>query len=240
MTNFTDTEKILKQLDILLRNNIQNVAKRSITAEDYLKAIDEYTHYNGFATLSDLAHLLNTKRQSAYDEIKILIENGLVVRVSKGRYLLTEKGRQEANIFLRKHRIAEILLWKGLSIAWEIVDEEAMGIEHGITEAIAEAVCLKYGCEFCPHGNPVPDRDGMVTEPVDLYYSNLQKGRKYRVSRVIFENQDILDFLGNNRIFPGKIVTVGPDGALIVNTDRGDVQIPRNAARALTYLKYEP
>ena len=212
--------------------------KRSITAEDYLKSIEEFTSYQGYASLSDLAHHLCSKRQSSYDEMKILVQQGFVERTAKGQYVLTEAGTREANIFLRKHRIAEILLWKSLSIPWEAVDDEAMGIEHGITDEIAKAVCEKFGCEKCPHGNPVPAPDGSVVEPKDVFFSQLEPDRDQDVyiSRVIFENPEILTFLGQNDLLPGSKLHYKADGQLFFDSAAGFAKIESHIARAIKYL----
>lgn len=214
------------------------VETRSITTEDYLKAIDEFTLYSGYASLSEIAHLLGTARQSAYDEIKILVQKGLVERRSRGEYILTREGSVEANIFLRKHRIAEILLWKSLSLPWETIDDEAMGIEHGITETIADAVCRKYGCDSCPHGNPVPDETGRVNEIHDIFFSSLKPDRKYRISRVIFENSEILHYLGTRSMLPGYEVATDHQGRLCISPNN-DENVPESVARAITYLTFD-
>ncbi len=211
---------------------------RTVTAEDYLKSLDEFTLYKGFASLSDIAHLLNTTRQSAYDEIKILIQQGFVNKQERGKYVLSATGQRAANLFLRKHRIAEIILWKGLSIKWEHVDDQAMGIEHGITEEIAEAVCQKFGCETCPHGNPVPDSHGNVTEINDLTVDDLLPGKSYKITRVIFENREILEFLGKNSLLPGSIVETDEENGLHSMDGRG-TRIPYHIGKALRYLTHE-
>lgn len=211
---------------------------RTVTAEDYLKSLDEFTLYKGFASLSDIAHLLNTTRQSAYDEIKILLQKGFVIKQDRGKYVLSPAGQQAANLFLRKHRIAEILLWKGLSMKWEQIDDQAMGIEHGITEDIARAVCQKFGCETCPHGNPVPDIMGNVSEINDLTMDELLPGKSYKISRVIFENREILEFLGQNSLLPGAIVYTDEQNALHDRNYRDRV-IPKPIGKALRYLIYE-
>ena len=74
----------------------------SITSEDYLKLINEYTMYSGYTTLSDISDYLNITRQSAYDEANLLIRNNLVDRKSRDKYVLTDKGNKGANIELLK------------------------------------------------------------------------------------------------------------------------------------------
>ncbi len=205
--------------------------KQSITAEDYLKSIHELTEYRGYASLIDISKLLGTARQSVYDEINIMLEKHLVRRIERGRYVLTPSGQVDANKFLRKHRIAEILLFRGLSLEWKNLDDQAMGIEHGMTDEIMEKVCQKYGCDRCPHGNPVPDREGNVEQIEDMKMSGAVQGTGYVISRVIFEEHSILEFLNENHIFPGTEIIYTYDGQW--SLDGKIVAFPENVSGAL-------
>ena len=207
------------------------MGKTSITEEDYLKSIHELTEYEGYATLSDISRLLGTLRQSAYDEINILLQKNLVKRIERGKYVLTEIGQKQANLFLRKHRIAEILLYKGLSLEWKKLDELAMGIEHGMTEEIMERVCEKYGCERCPHGNPVPREDGTVMEIDDFSMSQASPGKTYMVSRIVYEESFILNFLSDNGIFPGTPIRCINSNKW--SLDGGEVEFPPRVNQAV-------
>lgn len=205
--------------------------KQSITTEDYLKSIHELTEYRGYASLTDIARILGTARQSVYDEINIMLDRELVRRIDRGKYVLTQTGQINANKFLRKHRIAEILLFRGLSMNWEHLDDQAMGIEHGMTDEIMEKVCEKYGCSRCPHGNPVPDQNG-VAEPVqDMKMSGAIQGLRYIVSRVIFEEKSILSFLSENQLYPGTEVTYTYEG--VWNLNEKEIHFPDNVKEAL-------
>ncbi|MEM0155569.1 MAG: metal-dependent transcriptional regulator [Thermoplasmataceae archaeon] len=211
---------------------------RSVTAEDYLKIIDELTLYKGFATLNDISKFLSVTRQSVYDEMNILIEQKLVERTNKGEYVLTPSGKKEANIFLRKHRIAEILLSRSINMPWNLLDSEAMGIEHGITENIAKLVCDTYGCKTCPHGNPVPDEDGNVTDPDDLFFRDLRPLSRFKISRVIFESSEVLNFLHKHDLLPGSTIEVGEDGEVLVSGSGGRASVPESISTAVKYIEF--
>jgi DtxR family Mn-dependent transcriptional regulator len=208
-----------------------------MTTEDYLKSIYELNEYKGFATLADISQILGTARQTVYDEIKILLDKNFVKRNDRGKYSLTEDGEREANLFLRKHRVAEILLWKGLNMKWSKLDDQAMGIEHGMTEEIISAACKKFDCEKCPHGNPVPDSNGRVSVPSDLKYKELDIERRYFLNRVIFETPDILKFLEENSLLPDIMVMKEDNpGRLRLNNNR-TVSIPDYILDALRFRK---
>ncbi|MCL6014172.1 MAG: metal-dependent transcriptional regulator [Candidatus Thermoplasmatota archaeon] len=212
-------------------------ANLSVTTEDYLKSIYELNEYKGFATLADISQILGTARQTVYDEIKILLDKNFVKRNDRGKYSLTEDGEREANLFLRKHRVAEILLWKGLNMKWSKLDDQAMGIEHGMTEEIISAACKKFDCEKCPHGNPVPDSNGRVSVPSDLKYKELDIERRYFLNRVIFETPDILKFLEENSLLPDIMVMKEDNpGRLRLNNNR-TVSIPDYILDALRFRK---
>ena len=212
-------------------------ANLSVTTEDYLKSIYELNEYKGFATLADISQILGTARQTVYDEIKILLDKNFVKRNDRGKYSLTEDGEREANLFLRKHRVAEILLWKGLNMKWSKLDDQAMGIEHGMTEEIISAACKKFDCEKCPHGNPVPDSNGRVSVPSDLKYKELDVERRYFLNRVIFETPDILKFLEENSLLPDIMVMKEDNpGRLRLNNNR-TVSIPDYILDALRFRK---
>lgn len=205
----------------------------SVTTEDYLKIIHELTEYNGYASLAEISPILGISRQSAYDEISILVERNFVKRVERGRYRLTLSGQREANKFLRKHRVAEILLWKGLGLEWSSLDDQAMGIEHGMTEEIIEKVCFKFGCQSCPHGNPIPSMDGEVKSDQELRFEQLSLNEQYRVKRVIFETPSTLSFLEENKLFPDAIFKKTGEDEIEFNGQ--NVKMPRDIIRSLTF-----
>ncbi len=208
----------------------------SIIAEDYLKCIHEYMELQGYATLTDIANILGTARQTVFDEINILIDRNQVERIDKGRYRLTEIGTREAMKFLRKHRVAEILLWKGLGITWSELDDQAMGIEHGMTETIIQKVCHNYGCLKCPHGNFVPDEEGIVAEPEDFKLTDFSHQRTVSLSRVVFESPEILRFLEANFILPGREITILNGNSIHLPNSKEPLKVPDIFFSALRFL----
>ncbi|WP_010917196.1 metal-dependent transcriptional regulator [Thermoplasma volcanium] len=185
---------------------------RSVTEEDYLKIIQELVLYQDYAQLSDIAKSLQVKRQSARDEINHLIDLGMVKKIDRGKYVLTDQGDIEANIFLRKHRTAEVLLSQCVGIEWDAVDREAMGIEHGMTEEIIHRVIERFNAKRCPHGNPIPSPEGYVEKIDDVRITDLNETGDVIISRIIYETDEILNYLYANQILPGakvKIIRTG-------------------------------
>ncbi|KAA8923119.1 metal-dependent transcriptional regulator [Thermoplasma sp.] len=207
---------------------------RTITEEDYLKIMQELVLYRGYATLADISRSLNVRRQSVRDEINHLISLKMVEKIERGKYRLTQSGDREANKFLRKHRTAEILLARCIGIPWERVDEEAMGIEHGMTEEIIQRTIESFGIRTCPHGNPIPDQNGEVEQTNDVRISSLPDRSYARISRIVYETDSILHFLATNGLLPGKDIMVESAKDVIRVTMAGRrIEIPPDIGMAI-------
>ncbi|PYB68236.1 metal-dependent transcriptional regulator [Thermoplasma sp. Kam2015] len=195
--------------------------------------------YKGYATLADISKSLNVKRQSVRDEINHLILLHMVEKIERGKYQLTIEGNHEANKFLRKHRTAEVLLSKCIGIPWERVDEEAMGIEHGMTEEIIQRTLERFGVTRCPHGNPIPDPDGEVQEINDKSIMSVDVPRTLKISRIVYETDEILHFLAMNDLLPDRVIKVLSTGDP-VNAEVGGklVKIPAYIANAVMVTEY--
>jgi DtxR family Mn-dependent transcriptional regulator len=215
------------------------MASLSVTTEDYLKCVSELTEYKGFASLTDISNILGTVRQTVYDEINILIDRSYIIRTERGKYILSEEGKVQANNFMRKHRVAEILLWKSLGIKWSMLDDEAMGIEHGMTENIITKVCERYGCTVCPHGNPIPDKYGVTAILNDVDGSVLNNNEHLKVSRVIFESPEVLRFMEDNSMLPGEVILIENVENRMVFVKGSKIQIPDEIFRAIRFFKID-
>ncbi len=208
----------------------------SVAEEDYLKIMNELIEYKGFASFSDISHTLGVRRQSARDEINRLINFNLIEKTGKGRYMLTEEGNRRANIFLRKHRVAEILLNRCVGIPWDEVDEQAMGIEHGMTEEIIENTLKRFGSTRCPHGNPIPDVNGNVAIPADIDISPMAGDHEVVFSRVIYESKDILRFLSSIGVYPDSEIKFINDGKYYFETGGKRTEISPDILRAVRFI----
>ncbi len=107
------------------------------------------------AKIIDIAGGLNIAPPSAVEMLRKMEGMGLVKYEARIGVSLTEHGRNNARQVIRNHRIAELLLTEILEMD---VDEDAVcGLEHHISEEIAEAVCTRLNHpRNCPHGNKIP------------------------------------------------------------------------------------
>ncbi len=70
---------------------------------------------------------------------------------------LTEKGRPEAKVALRRRRLAERLLADVLGMEENGLQERACRLEHALENGLDDSICTLLGHpRFCPHGKPIP------------------------------------------------------------------------------------
>lgn len=70
---------------------------------------------------------------------------------------LTAEGRKQAEIAIRRHRLAERLLNDVLATKHSALEENACKFEHLLHEGIDDSICILLGHPtVCPHGKPIP------------------------------------------------------------------------------------
>ncbi|MFQ6136786.1 MAG: metal-dependent transcriptional regulator [Candidatus Hydrothermarchaeales archaeon] len=107
------------------------------------------------AKINEIAEKLAISPPSAVEMLKKMEEAELVEYRARVGISLNEKGREIARQVIRNHRLAEMLLTDILHMD---IDESAIcGLEHHISEEIADAVCTALNHpRRCPHGNDIP------------------------------------------------------------------------------------
>jgi DtxR family transcriptional regulator, Mn-dependent transcriptional regulator len=138
----------------------------SLTEENYLKAI---FHLSGDGTkavlTNDLAAKMKTKAASVTDMIKRLSNKGLVSYEKYYGVEITRSGKSEALKIVRKHRLWETFLVNKLNFSWDEVHEMAEQLEHIQSPMLIEKLDEFLGYpKSDPHGEPIPDKNGKMTE----------------------------------------------------------------------------
>ncbi len=91
------------------------------------------------------------------EEAVVELLKGEYIELSKGEASLKEKGREEGEKIVRRHRLAERLLADVLDMKKRIIHEIGCKFEHLILKEVEENVCTLLGHpQFCPHGKPIP------------------------------------------------------------------------------------
>ncbi|MEN8614747.1 metal-dependent transcriptional regulator [Dehalogenimonas sp. THU2] len=141
-----------------------------------------------------------------------LIEDGLVVSAGNGTLTLTAKGLPEARSVVRRHRLAERLLYDVLGTRDRVMHEKACKFEHLLDKGLDENICILLGHpKVCPHNKPIPPGkccEAAAGQPQKLVapLSELKPGQKGQVAYIYAVESDKLQKLMAMGVLPGAPV----------------------------------
>jgi len=207
--------------------------------EDYLKAIYAIGKGTGAAATNEIAQRLALAPASVSGMVRRLADQGLLAYERYHGVKLTESGRRAALRTLRRHRVIEAYLAEALGYPWDRVHPEAERLEHAASDELVDRMAATIGePEVDPHGAPIPTRDGAVDETEYRSLAEMSVGVSGSVVRVSDEDPDMLRYLAELAIVPGKRVTVKArapyDGPITLAIGRQELSIgPALAAQVL-------
>jgi DtxR family Mn-dependent transcriptional regulator len=207
--------------------------------EDYLKAIYTIGRGTGAATTTEIAQRLALAPASVSGMVRRLAEQGLLAYERYHGAKLTESGRRAALRTLRRHRVIEAYLSRALGYPWDRVHDEAERLEHAASDELVDRMASTIGePEVDPHGAPIPTRDGSVDETEYTSLADLPVGIAGVIVRVADEDPEMLRYLAELAILPGKKVSVKArapfDGPITLAIGRHELSIgPALAAHVL-------
>lgn len=176
----------------------------SLATENYLKALFSLSRESGEVNVNDLAKYLNIKMPTVSSMMKKLSTKKLVHYERYKPLQLTEKGKKEAALIIRKHRLTEMYLVENMGFGWEQVHEIAEQIEHIKSPDFFSKMdeILNYP-KFDPHGSPIPDKNGKMIRKEYNKLSDCKQGDMVKVSAVINTSDEFLNFLNSREIYLG-------------------------------------
>lgn len=169
----------------------------SFAEENYLKAIYKLQEVNGdMVATSSLAEVLGIHAASVTDMLKKLAKKKLVLYQKSKGFKLTEKGRQVAVTIIRKHRLWEVFLVDKLGFRWDEVHEIAEQLEHIDSDALTNRLDVYLGNpKTDPHGDPIPDANGVLVKPQSVLLSTMIAGSKGKFTGVTDHSATYLNYL---------------------------------------------
>jgi DtxR family Mn-dependent transcriptional regulator len=215
----------------------------SSTVENYLKAI-----YQGVGALTppvrllpmgQLANALGVAPGTATTMIKTLAESGLVEYEPYAGVTLTPSGRKLAALVLRRHRLVELFLVRVMGYSWDEVHEEAEHLEHVVSDRLIDRIDEMLGRpEVDPHGDPIPDADGLVKAQEAQTLLTCPTNVTVTVMRVIDQDKTFLRFIEQHNLKPGEPIEVedrdaASDSVRVKGKDDRRVTIGTKAASKL-------
>jgi DtxR family transcriptional regulator, Mn-dependent transcriptional regulator len=196
----------------------------SLTEENYLKSLFNLANHAGEVNVNDLSKRLDIKMPTVTSMMKKLAEKKLVHYESYKPLRLTDKGKKEAAIVIRKHRLTEMFLVEKMGFGWEEVHDIAEQVEHVQSSAFFDKIEELLGFPKAdPHGAPIPDKNGKFAWIAYDKLSDCHIGETVKVAAVIHTSSEFLKFLNNREIRLGtemKIKSVESfDGSMTVSYD---------------------
>lgn len=197
----------------------------SYTEENYLKALFNLALVKGEVTANELSKRLSIKMPTVNSMMKKLADKKLVLYESYKPVRLTEKGKREAGLVIRKHRLAEMFLVQKMGFGWEQVHEIAELIEHLHSPLFFEKMDEMLGYPTIdPHGSPIPDKTGKIEWVHYEKLSACKPGETLKLAAVIETTDKFLKFLNSRELQLGlkiKIKSVEAfDGSMVVTYNK--------------------
>jgi DtxR family Mn-dependent transcriptional regulator len=202
----------------------------SAVTEEYLETIYNMTMEGEAVIGARLADKFRVSRATVTETVKRLVGDGYAVQSDDKSIALTSEGRLVTEQVLRRHRLAERLLFDLLGMDWVSAHEQAHALEHAMTEEVAQRISEQLGHPLtCPHGNPIPGNasSGMtfLREQKAFRLSDATLGQWVKVvliSEVVEDESEVLRRLSDKKIHPRarlRVVETDPTSAVVFESD---------------------
>lgn len=156
-----------------------------------------------YVGLAELSGSINSSQQATAR---------MVGRMKELRYLehelyrgvrLTAKGEKVAMPALRRHRLVEVFLVQVMKYGWDeahdLSDTFALGVNDQVEDRIDE---LTGSPTRCPHGEPIPGKDGVMPLVKDVRLLDVPSGSDCVISRVRTHDDEKLRYFAELGLVP--------------------------------------
>ncbi|MAP81713.1 MAG: iron-dependent repressor [Aequorivita sp.] len=204
--------------------------------ENYLKAIFHLELESaGEISTNAIAESMETKPSSVTDMVQKLAEKKMLVYKRYKGAQLTDKGRKIAASVIRKHRLWEVFLVEKLKFHWDEVHDIAEQLEHIQSDELITRLDKYLGSpDFDPHGDPIPDKHGVLKRTEKKLLSKLEKNQQGVCVGVKESNSEFLQYLDKKKISIGtKIKVLGKeffDGSMVIQVGKDQSFISKTVA----------
>ena len=210
----------------------------SAAMREYLAEIYRLQEDSPTVSTTSLADRLNVSPPAIPRMLKRLQSVGYVKHVPYQGVELTELGREEALREIRRHRILEVFLVSIMGFTWDEAHEHADDLSAGLNDRLTERMAEMAGQPTrCPHGEPIPDRDGRLPVVNDVCVINLGVGHRGTVSRVRTHDPAKLQYFASLGLVPGVAIEImgrAPfNGPMRLRVGREEVVIGYELMRSL-------
>ncbi|MCA9930640.1 MAG: metal-dependent transcriptional regulator [Anaerolineales bacterium] len=216
----------------------------SVAMREYLAEIYRLQEDTPTVSTTSLAERLNVSAPAVPRMLRRLRNAGYVKHVPYQGFELTDLGREEALKEIRRHRVLEVFLVNIMNFTWDEAHEHADDLGKGLNDTIVERMASMTGSPSrCPHGEPIPDKDGQLPEVNDTCIMNLGVGYRGVVSRVRTHDPERLKYFSTLGLVPGatfEIVGRAPfNGPMRLRLGRDDVVLGLELTKSLWVTQSE-
>jgi len=213
----------------------------SLTVENYVKTIYSIAMNRGdrrSVATGELAQALAVSPGTVTGMLKTLSEAELATYTPYEGARLTTAGEKLALAVLRRHRLLELFLSQTLAMSWDEVHEEAEHLEHAVSDRLVDRIDAYLGNPSVdPHGDPIPQADGSLSQTSGEPLSRLLSGSRFRLARVVEQGPSFLRYLsecGLDLGVEGRLLENRPEsGAIIVQVGQNSVALGHETATKL-------
>lgn len=213
----------------------------SPVTEEYLEAIYNMTMEGDPVIGARLAEKFDVARATVTETIHRLVADGYALQRTDKSVALTPNGQELTEQVLRRHRLAERLLFDLVGMDWISAHEQAHTLEHGMSDELAQQISARLGHPLtCPHGNPIPGNASsgvaFLREQGAFRLSDARAGQTVRVvliSEVVEDESEVLRRLSDKKVHPQARLTVlelDAAGEIVFEAEGQTRSMPRTLA----------
>jgi len=167
----------------------------------------------------------------------------LIVR-DQNEIRLANKGESIAEVIIRRHRLAEILVSSILKLKQSDMEDIACKVEHSLLPEVEESICTLLGHpEFCPDGKRIPrgrccsgKLKAIDSSVVSL--SELSPGESGKITYIKPDNHSSFHQLISFGLHPGVIITVHrKNPAFCIKFENTELALDDNVAKNIYVWK---
>ena len=216
----------------------------TLTEENYLKSIYHLERQKeGEVSTNAIAEKMETKPSSVTDMVQKLAEKNLLSYIKYKGTSLTDDGRKIAASVIRKHRLWEVFLVEKLNFQWDEVHEIAEQLEHVQSDELVSRLDNYLGTpNFDPHGDPIPDRNGIIVKEEKKLLSECSRSEKVVCIGVKESSREFLQFLDKMSINIGTEIIISDkenfDGSMTIIVNNKQHYISQNISEYI-YIKIQ-
>jgi len=160
-------------------------------------------------TTTALAERLEVSPPAVVRMMRRLAREGYLRRQPYKGVSLTPEGEREALKSIRRHRLLEAFLVTVMKFGWDEVHEHAHGLEGVINDPFEDRMDELAGYpKRCPHGDPIPTKDGKMPELPDASLSEFEVGTRGVIRRIRNHTPEKLRYLAEHNLMPGASITL--------------------------------